>query len=1112
MKRESTNSFTEGLVMDFNPITTPNNVLTNCLNGTILTLNGHEKTLQNDMGNGRVETAVLPEGYVPVGTCSYGGIIYIVSYNPELDLCQIGSFPSPERNITTDEITQPEASINNNDFIEVKEDNLPYVKKALVKLQLLDDDFNSGDKFKIYFGGDIQTDVSNLKDVLTDYGNIDHIFGSSPKRLRVNVVAVNEGKIEYLNDKLKWYSTDEVNNFEELPAQQKTEAYYIAQPNNSGTSDDTTNLDKYRSLVNTPYNIFTSKSKGKLNLFLELETIDTFSATSNISKNEDDTFSVNFEFGYTSGHKDIYPGFIFLKSENFDLTADEENNNNWSDYNRHKYIRYYKDQGFQGNWVKGFKSTDIWKYKLTPAMSFGLLDYLSIEDTIDFSKVGSNTAEIKSWRYYSNSGTESSLLLSFNTGVYPLENQKCKQIELKFWDLGELRYSFNESEDTPNATYIISNKESYSGNFSLTIPYGKSIKELKGQLNENTFYLVKMIVTLGTEPSDENGEWVSTTDIPFYKSIWTCPVFNKAYFDSSITDFTTLKLSDYLKAIAEVKVINDNFQLDVDTYQQTQKSDSTIYQQITTFSKNDVTICTSNNVSFENDYNTFKLPDNTYYTITYINTTSDPDYDDNGSSNIVYGNNIDGLKNTITDTFDIKASDNTYTATIKLHKIAWFKKSTDPVEVTVQNLLKPILSEELGEHYNMNTSAGNYTPNKLGILSYGDEGGKGDGILMTTASHTDNCISLSGDWEFGCPGTDSYSKYYLNSNTYNSSEDDPLSGHVNVTNPKIGINSAINNICDRYDYQFTFFVITGWWDDDSCRVRNYKLGSHTVQDYGKDDNDLSLGYITKDKPIYYNNIFNFLAFIKTESDDYKPVLLSKDESSYTLINYLQHLYYLSGETSTVNTYLIDSIVYQEPYSKIVTINSSFDLNINNIQFSNTDLDQVKDLLSTNSSILISTNNLFYDEENQTMNLTLQFSFYLDDSKQVNELIQQTQVEYVSGILYYEKEGGVKTEKILTLNQTLKEGQLYILYDNIGKNYMPSYIPKLSENNRHTKLNGNIVFSKKFIKNLKVDQYGKLYLDTSSLNTIKLNIQTDNSDKKCDIFDIPDVTLFETVSQ
>ena len=71
--------------MDFAPENTQATCLTNALNATFLTYNGNEMTLQNDMGNGRVETAFLPEGYMPVGTCEFGGIIYIVSYNPLLN-------------------------------------------------------------------------------------------------------------------------------------------------------------------------------------------------------------------------------------------------------------------------------------------------------------------------------------------------------------------------------------------------------------------------------------------------------------------------------------------------------------------------------------------------------------------------------------------------------------------------------------------------------------------------------------------------------------------------------------------------------------------------------------------------------------------------------------------------------------------------------------------------------------------------------------------------------------------------------------------------------------------------------------------------------------------
>jgi hypothetical protein len=68
------------------------------------------------MGNGRVETAYLPEGYVPVGSCEFGDIIYVVSYNPLIDKAQIGCFPSPERNLSSDELGQEPVTINSDKF------------------------------------------------------------------------------------------------------------------------------------------------------------------------------------------------------------------------------------------------------------------------------------------------------------------------------------------------------------------------------------------------------------------------------------------------------------------------------------------------------------------------------------------------------------------------------------------------------------------------------------------------------------------------------------------------------------------------------------------------------------------------------------------------------------------------------------------------------------------------------------------------------------------------------------------------------------------------------------------------------------------------------------
>ena len=97
-KQEATNGFSKGLNMDLNPISTPNEILTDCLNGTIITYNGNEWNLQNDMGNYSFPGCKLPDGFIPIGMKAYGDILYIISYNDNSKLSQIGTFPSPEYN------------------------------------------------------------------------------------------------------------------------------------------------------------------------------------------------------------------------------------------------------------------------------------------------------------------------------------------------------------------------------------------------------------------------------------------------------------------------------------------------------------------------------------------------------------------------------------------------------------------------------------------------------------------------------------------------------------------------------------------------------------------------------------------------------------------------------------------------------------------------------------------------------------------------------------------------------------------------------------------------------------------------------------------------------
>lgn len=96
-RQESSNTFTEGMIKDLNPINTPNNALTDCVNGTIVTYDGNEHSLQNDKGNYALKNCKLKSNYIPVGIKEYGDILYIVSYNPLDEHVEIGSYPSPGR-------------------------------------------------------------------------------------------------------------------------------------------------------------------------------------------------------------------------------------------------------------------------------------------------------------------------------------------------------------------------------------------------------------------------------------------------------------------------------------------------------------------------------------------------------------------------------------------------------------------------------------------------------------------------------------------------------------------------------------------------------------------------------------------------------------------------------------------------------------------------------------------------------------------------------------------------------------------------------------------------------------------------------------------------------
>ena len=299
------NTFGEGLIMDFAPDNTQANVLTNALNATMLTYNGNEMSLQNDMGNERVETASLPEGYVPMGVCEFGGIIYIVSYNPQDNLCQIGSFPSPERNITKDDRSSDAmkiAPIANSQFQEEEAENPNGKLKTLVsKVIIKEDALNPGDKYIIESNRSSYT-LEDLKSLTGLQGD------NKAKKLKLSVVSIEDsGKITKL---------DTLNH--DVSTAEGTKAFHILNSETIGNTKET-DIDAYRKNLKQNFNVFSSRIPGKLAILAELEVITAFSCghrvvtkTKKIGEDEYTTYDVYLDYSWESNDPTVNPMYITL--------------------------------------------------------------------------------------------------------------------------------------------------------------------------------------------------------------------------------------------------------------------------------------------------------------------------------------------------------------------------------------------------------------------------------------------------------------------------------------------------------------------------------------------------------------------------------------------------------------------------------------------------------------------------------------------------------------------------------------------------------------------------------------------------------------------------------
>lgn len=535
IRNEATNTFQDGLVMDLNPLTTPNTVLTSALNATFVTFNGNEYVLQNDMGNGRVETAKLPEGYIPIGTTELGGIIYIVSYNPLIDQCQIGSFPSPERIysgnekdpvISKFEDGTPTVKLNSENFVKDKE-----IINTRVLLQISDTTFNPGDQYIVTaypLSDEDSKDEGNYKHI-TDCFNYSE--GPGPRDLRLQLITLDSNN--------KVIELSPIQQFE--PANKDVPGSYFLLEGNLAEDTNVEDLvGNYRNIVSSAYNTFKSKVAGVMYIEADLEVLTSMNVTDkciNVSnKKYTIEFTIDTEGTSFQGIEKELKYIKVLVSKNQINTSGEVGTLQESEIAEGQVPPLIKVSDLDSNsevlyFSKGKTNTitlDIdfsdssqlseVKFSFTPAVDFGYQTSLTRDVVIDFAKVNTGALNITYWKYLKR---DNNIFVQWMLEYYPLEGRSIKQFDIKAQRLDQ-----DISTDVDNWELL----ESYSSVDAVAGNYTRAWNSL----TLNSIYLIQFHFQ---EYAEGDTEGNTKKDILLYKCLYTNGIFDSLFENNEIIDF-----------------------------------------------------------------------------------------------------------------------------------------------------------------------------------------------------------------------------------------------------------------------------------------------------------------------------------------------------------------------------------------------------------------------------------------------------------------------------------------------------------------------------------------------------------------------------------------------
>lgn len=563
MKRySSANTFSQGLVSDLNPLTTPNNVLTNALNATLISFNGNEYVLQNDMGNGRVESAYLPSGYVPIGIQEYGGVIYVVSYNPLTNKGQVGSFPSPERNITSEEAGKSNLSLSLDDF--------KGQQTRVIRLKIFGEEatLRAGDKFTILMDGGDSSFLSNFKNV--DNDTVKYLKNKA-LTLRAEVLDKNNNLFDITSslkriDQTTGKVIPEYNGSTILSGDTIFNTEYFTTNGVIPDNPQDTDLDTYRDIE--AVNIFNSKLVGNLVIVAEYNTVNTFGVALDGEKIGDNYklyLQTDWTYNCPDGlngepsniyHSEIDPNLRTIKGYKYVFYKVGDSPSNYTElplgassvlYGQTKFteeqdqtVTNYDEASKQYNTSQVDAITlnnlnfeqgkpRIINYEVIPTDYRLNLDGLKCKGSINLDKLGTGEIRLNIWKYYKNNEY---IQLQYGFEAYPRRGEVFQNLRFEFYDV----YDQNKLVYTKQ----IDNKRNYNGRFT-TVLNDSKLLTVDQALPNNRLYLVKIKISSNKAPT---GETATIADTKLYdidlgtRWLFNTKLYNDAYIDETLANLS----------------------------------------------------------------------------------------------------------------------------------------------------------------------------------------------------------------------------------------------------------------------------------------------------------------------------------------------------------------------------------------------------------------------------------------------------------------------------------------------------------------------------------------------------------------------------------------------